>query len=161
MCIDRLNNALKPRDYYHERSRNNRKQTNQGISETHPGRKRRLTVRRLCCPLSLHKKSGKRIVLFQLLHLFARFCRRFPPLLNPKLDISVLVFLLLFVRDDPERLDLDFLKSQERHQRSPQHLQDLVAIVHLLLDDSVRRAEGTHAHLFCQRLPGLHHSIHR
>ena len=59
-------------------------------------------------------------------------------------DVRVLVLLLLLVLDDSEYLDLNLLKSQERYQRSSEHLQDFITILQLFLDDGVRRTECSH-----------------
>ncbi len=84
--------------------------------------------------------------IFQFLELLGGLNGWVPPPLHAELYVLPLLLLFLLILHDLQRLDLDFLERQERHQRRTQHFQNFVGVMHLLLNDRIRRAKGPHAH---------------
>lgn len=77
----------------------------------------------------------------------------FPRFLDPPLDAAVLLARRLAVLDQLECVQLKSLKGPEGHHGSPEHLEHLVAVVHLFAYDAVWQTIRPHAHIFAQLLP--------
>lgn len=65
----------------------------------------------------------------------------------------VLRILLEVLLHQRQSLHLEILEGKDCHKWCSEHFKNLINVVHMLADDTVRGAEGSHAHLLSDGLP--------